>query len=115
MTRRKLKILKFQNTKIENFQNSHEKRHIPHFLACENFTQKIWKTPKMTIKKLKILESQNTKTKNFQSSHEKKHIPHFLTCEPSHKKIGNPQNDKKKIKDSKFQNTKHTRTHTHTM
>jgi hypothetical protein len=41
MTRRKLKIPKFQNTKIENFQNSHEERHIPYFFACENFTQKI--------------------------------------------------------------------------
>jgi hypothetical protein len=41
MTRRKLKIMEFQNTKTKNFQNSHEERHIPHFLACENFTPKI--------------------------------------------------------------------------
>jgi hypothetical protein len=41
MTNRKLKILELQNTKIENFQNSHEERHIPYFFACENFTQKI--------------------------------------------------------------------------
>jgi hypothetical protein len=33
MTRRKLKIPKFQNTKIENFQNSHEERHIPGLLV----------------------------------------------------------------------------------
>jgi len=46
MTRKKLKILEFQNTKIEKIQNPHEERHIPHFLACENFTQKILTPPK---------------------------------------------------------------------
>jgi hypothetical protein len=53
VTRRKLKILELQNTKIENFQSSHEKMHMPRFLACENFTQIFLKTPKMTRRKFK--------------------------------------------------------------
>jgi hypothetical protein len=40
MTKRKLKIPKLQNTKIENFQNSHEKGAYPRFLVCENLAPK---------------------------------------------------------------------------
>jgi hypothetical protein len=58
MTWSKLNISEFQNTKTKNFQSSHEERHIPHFLTCENSHKKNLKTPKMIRRKLEILELQ---------------------------------------------------------
>jgi hypothetical protein len=75
MTRKKLKIPEFQNTKTKNFQNSHEEEHIPHFLACEKLHTKNLKTPKMTKKKLKNLKFQNTKTKDLQNFQKKIKYP----------------------------------------
>ncbi len=72
MTRRKLKISEFQNTKTKNFQNSHEERHIPRSLACENFTQFFWKPPRWQEGNWK---RQNTKTKNLRSFQKKSEYP----------------------------------------
>jgi hypothetical protein len=53
----------------------------------------------MTKRKLKTPKLQNIKTKDLQSSQEENPIPHLPPCETSHKKIKDPQNDKKKIED----------------
>ncbi len=61
---------------------------------------------------MKTIELQNTKTKNLQSSQEEKKITLFPLCEISHKKVEDPQNDKKKIENfeiSNFQNKKHSK------
>ncbi len=68
----------------------------------------------MTRRKLKIPKYQNTKTKDLQSSQEENQLPHLPPCEASHKKIKDPQNDKKKIEDSKiskYQNKKYFKVH----
>ncbi len=92
MTKRKLKILKLQNTKIENFQNSPEERHIPYFLAYENFTQKNSKPPKWQEENWRL---QNTKTKDLWSVKKKRKYLIFPLVK-FHKKIKDLQNDKKK-------------------
>ncbi len=58
---------------------------------------------------MQIPEFQDTRTRNLQSSQEETKIPHHPPCETSHKKIKDPQNDKKKIEDfriSKYENKK---------
>jgi len=64
MTRRKLKILEFQNMKTEFLKNSHEERHV-FISSLVKTSHKKLKTPKMTRRKLKTSELQNTKTKNL--------------------------------------------------
>jgi len=83
-----------------------------------NFTQKI-EDPKMTRRKLKILKLQSIETKDLQTSQGEKQIPNFSPCETSHKKMKNPQNDKKTIENSgisKYENKKpsNTRKKAHT-
>ncbi len=66
----------------------------------------------MTRRKLKISELQNTKTKDLQSFQKKGKYPIFPLSplvKTSYKKFEDPQNDKKKIKDSrtsKYENRK---------
>jgi hypothetical protein len=74
MTKQKLKISNFKNMKIENFQNSHEERHIPYFLAYENFTQK---NEKPQNDKKKIEDFKTPKQKTFEVSRRK---PNTLSC-----------------------------------
>jgi hypothetical protein len=67
MTRKKLKISKFQNSKTKSFQSSQDERQIALFPSYETSHKKL-KSPKMTRRKLKILKFQNINIKNLQSS-----------------------------------------------
>jgi hypothetical protein len=65
-------------------------------------------THKMT-REIEDLEFQNAKTKNFQSSHEERHILISSLVKLHTFFFEDPQNDKKKIKDtrtSKYENKK---------
>jgi hypothetical protein len=75
--------------KIEKFQNSHEERHIPPFLACENFTEFFWRPPKWQEGNWKLWNFKITKQKTFKVSRRKSNAlsPPFET---SHDKINNP-------------------------
>ncbi len=94
MTRRKLKIPEFQNTKTKNFQNSYEEMHIPRFLTCENFKQKNWKLWNFKI----------SKQKTFQVSKRKSNISTLVKLHT--KKLKTPKMTRRKLKISNFQNKK---------
>jgi hypothetical protein len=66
MTRRKLKILEFQNTKTETFKIHMKKSTYLISMLMKILDKKI-ENPKMTRRKLKTLELQNTKTKDVRS------------------------------------------------
>jgi len=106
MTRKILKILKFQNTKIKKFQNSREERCIPCFMTCENFAQKIT-DPQNDKKKIEDFRTSRYQNKIPSKFPKEKQIPYLPPCKTSHKKITGPQNDKKKIEDSKISKYKY--------
>jgi hypothetical protein len=66
MTRKQLKTLEFQNMKTKNLQTQ-EKKHIPHFLACE-ISHKFFEDTQNDNKKIedfKMLKYQNKRPSKF--------------------------------------------------
>jgi hypothetical protein len=102
MIRKKLKTSELQNIKTKNLSSFQKKSKYLH--PCET-SHKSLKIPKMTRRKLNILKFQNTKTKFSKftcpiSSLVKLHTNFFE----------DPQNDKKKIKDSETSKYKNKKT-----
>jgi len=99
--------------KTKNFQNSHEKRHIPHFLAYENFTRIFLRSSKWQEGNWKLWNFKIPKQKTFKVFRRKSNTlsPPFET---SHEKIKDPKNDKKvfeeNTKTKNFQSS-HEKTH----
>ncbi len=113
MTRRKLNISNFQNTKIENFQNSHEKGAYPRFLVCENLAPKNWRPPKWQEENWKLRNFKISKQKTFEVSKRKENTL-FPPLWNFTQKFEDAQDDKKKIKDSKtskYKNKKLSKVH----